>query len=95
RLSKEQGYTFVPPFDHPLVIAGQGTIGMEMLQQNGHLDYIFVPVGGGGLAAGVAVLALSVLIWASSGWIQGAMLLPLFKWLSAEYIPELGYFDPF
>lgn len=56
RLSEEKGYTFVPPFDHPLVIAGQGTIGMEMLQQNGHLDYIFVPVGGGGLAAGVAVL---------------------------------------
>lgn len=56
RLSQEFGYTFVPPFDHPLVIAGQGTIGMEMLQQNGHLDYIFVPVGGGGLAAGIAVL---------------------------------------
>lgn len=56
RLSELHGYTFVPPFDHPLVIAGQGTIGMEMLQQNGHLDYIFVPVGGGGLAAGVAVL---------------------------------------
>ena len=56
RLSQLRGYTFVPPFDHPLVIAGQGTIGMEMLQQNGHLDYIFVPVGGGGLAAGVAVL---------------------------------------
>ncbi|QXO17363.1 MULTISPECIES: threonine ammonia-lyase, biosynthetic [Pseudomonadota] len=56
RLSAEFGYTFVPPFDHPLVIAGQGTIGMEMLQQNGHLNYIFVPVGGGGLAAGVAVL---------------------------------------
>lgn len=56
RLSEEHGYTFVPPFDHPLVIAGQGTIGMEMIQQNGHLDYIFVPVGGGGLAAGVAVL---------------------------------------
>jgi len=56
RLADKHGYTFVPPFDHPLVIAGQGTIGMEMLQQNGHLDYIFVPVGGGGLAAGVAVL---------------------------------------
>ncbi|MUI52683.1 threonine ammonia-lyase, biosynthetic [Aliivibrio fischeri] len=56
RLSQLHGYTFVPPFDHPLVIAGQGTIGMEMLQQNGHLDYIFVPVGGGGLAAGIAVL---------------------------------------
>ncbi len=56
RLALKCGYTFVPPFDHPLVIAGQGTIAMEMLQQNGHLDYIFVPVGGGGLAAGVAVL---------------------------------------
>ncbi|MEZ8966901.1 threonine ammonia-lyase, biosynthetic [Vibrio breoganii] len=56
RLSELHGYTFVPPFDHPLVIAGQGTIGMEMIQQNGHLDYIFVPVGGGGLAAGVSVL---------------------------------------
>lgn len=56
RLAQLHGYSYVPPFDHPLVIAGQGTIGMEMLQQNGHLDYIFVPVGGGGLAAGVAVL---------------------------------------
>lgn len=56
RLAAENGYTFVPPFDHPLVIAGQGTLGMELIQQNGHLDYVFVPVGGGGLAAGVAVL---------------------------------------
>ncbi|WP_105902944.1 threonine ammonia-lyase, biosynthetic [Vibrio gangliei] len=55
-LAELHSYSYVPPFDHPLVIAGQGTIGMEMLQQNGHLDYIFVPVGGGGLAAGVAVL---------------------------------------
>lgn len=38
------------------MIAGQGTIGVELVQQNGHLDYIFVPVGGGGIAAGVAVL---------------------------------------
>ncbi len=56
RLAQVNSYTFVPPFDHPKVIAGQGTLGMEMLQQNGHLDCIFVPVGGGGLAAGVAVL---------------------------------------
>nr|WP_086937724.1 threonine ammonia-lyase, biosynthetic [Thaumasiovibrio occultus] len=55
-LALKHGYTYVPPFDHPTVIAGQGTLGMELLQQNGHLDYIFVPVGGGGLAAGVAVL---------------------------------------
>lgn len=55
-LSERQGYTFVPPFDHPAVIAGQGTLAMELLQQDAHLDRIFVPVGGGGLAAGVAVL---------------------------------------
>lgn len=55
-LAGQHGYTFIPPFDHPAVIAGQGTIGVELVQQNGHLDYIFVPVGGGGLAAGVAVL---------------------------------------
>lgn len=56
KLAHQHHYTFVPAFDHPAVIAGQGTIGMEILQQNGHIDYVFVPVGGGGIAAGVAVL---------------------------------------
>mgnify|MGYP000848761490 FL=1 len=55
-LSKEKNMTFIPPFDHPLVIAGQGTLAMEMLQQVSDLDYVFVQVGGGGLAAGVAIL---------------------------------------
>ena len=55
-LADELEMTFVHPFDHPLVIAGQGAIGMELLQQTNELDYIFVPVGGGGLAAGIAVL---------------------------------------
>lgn len=55
-LAKQQGLTFIPPFDHPAVIAGQGTLALELLQQDAHLDRIFVPVGGGGLAAGVAVL---------------------------------------
>ncbi|MCG2879417.1 pyridoxal-phosphate dependent enzyme, partial [Obesumbacterium proteus] len=55
-LAKTRNLTFVPPFDHPAVIAGQGTLAMELLQQDAHLDRVFVPVGGGGLAAGVAVL---------------------------------------
>ncbi|OOF71476.1 threonine ammonia-lyase, biosynthetic [Rodentibacter caecimuris] len=55
-LAQEKKMTFIPPFDHPLVIAGQGTLAMEMLQQNSELDYVFVQVGGGGLAAGVAIL---------------------------------------
>ncbi|OPX54328.1 L-threonine ammonia-lyase [Oceanospirillum multiglobuliferum] len=56
QLVEEKGYTYIPPYDHPEVIAGQGTIAMEMLRQHpAHIDAIFVPVGGGGLIAGIAV----------------------------------------
>lgn len=55
-LAEELNMTFVHPFDAPDVIAGQGTIAMELIQQRGDLDRIFVPVGGGGLIAGIAVL---------------------------------------
>jgi threonine dehydratase len=55
RLATERGLSFIHPFDDPLVIAGQGTIGEEILRQShGRLDVVFVPVGGGGLLAGVA-----------------------------------------
>lgn len=55
QLAQSEGATFVPPFDDPDVIAGQGTVAMEILrQQPGELDAIFVPVGGGGLIAGIA-----------------------------------------
>ncbi|CAK8571495.1 unnamed protein product [Lathyrus sativus] len=51
----EEGRTFIPPFDHPDVIIGQGTVGMEILRQmKGPIHAIFVPVGGGGLIAGIA-----------------------------------------
>jgi len=53
-LAKEQGLTFIHPFDDEDVIAGQGTIARELLEQNPDLNAIFVPVGGGGLAAGIA-----------------------------------------
>ncbi|MBA2661343.1 MAG: threonine ammonia-lyase [Bradymonadaceae bacterium] len=51
----EEGRVFVHPFDDRAVIAGQGTLGLELLEQNPYLDCVVVPVGGGGLAAGVAV----------------------------------------
>ncbi|PKG39671.1 threonine ammonia-lyase, biosynthetic [Psychromonas sp. Urea-02u-13] len=54
-LAAEHNYTLIHPFDDSDVIAGQGTIAKELIQQNVHLDKIFVPVGGGGLAAGIAV----------------------------------------
>lgn len=54
-LERQHGYTYVHPFDDPDVIAGQGTVGMEILRQHtGPLHAIFVPIGGGGMAAGVA-----------------------------------------
>jgi threonine dehydratase len=54
RLARERGLCFVHPFDDPLVIAGQGTVGEEIVRQaHGRLDAVFVPVGGGGLLAGV------------------------------------------
>lgn len=56
RLCRTERLTFVHPYDDPLVIAGQGTIAEEMMRQNpGDLDAVFVPIGGGGLIAGIAV----------------------------------------
>ena len=53
-LQKEKGYTFVHPFDDEDVIAGQGTIGLEILEQLDNIDAVVVPIGGGGLISGVA-----------------------------------------
>ena len=57
KLSEENGYTFIHPFDDPAVATGQGTIAMEIIKELPLVDYILVPVGGGGLATGVSTLA--------------------------------------
>jgi threonine dehydratase len=49
-----RGLTMVPPFDHPWIIAGQGTIGLELLEQYPQVTSLYVPVGGGGLISGIA-----------------------------------------
>ena len=59
-MAAERGLTFVHPFDDPVVAAGQGTVALEMLEQVPDLDCIVVPVGGGGLIAGMAVAAKGV-----------------------------------
>ena len=56
-LAEEQGYTFIHPFDDLTVATGQGTIAMEIVKELPLVDYILVPVGGGGLATGVSTLA--------------------------------------
>lgn len=53
-LAAERGYAFVHPYDDPLIVAGQGTCGIEMLADRPQLDTIVVPIGGGGLCAGIA-----------------------------------------
>src|SRR5882762_9297271 len=58
--ARERGLTFVHPYDDPLVVAGQGTIALEMLEEAPDLDLLVIPIGGGGLIAGNAVAARAV-----------------------------------
>jgi threonine dehydratase len=60
QLADDHGYTLIPPFDDPNVIAGQGTIGLEIMASQPDTDLILVPVSGGGLISGVATAARSV-----------------------------------
>ena len=55
RLVEEEGFTMIPPFDHPHVIAGQGTLGLEMLEQVSDVDTVLVQLSGGGLISGIAL----------------------------------------
>ncbi|HSC92469.1 MAG TPA: threo-3-hydroxy-L-aspartate ammonia-lyase [Gaiellaceae bacterium] len=59
-LAAERGLTLIPPYDHPAVVAGQGTVALELLEQAPRLDLLVTPVGGGGLISGCAVAAEGV-----------------------------------
>lgn len=60
RLSTEKGYTFAHPFNDPYVIAGQGTIALELLSQMPQVQQVLVPIGGGGLISGIAIAVKSL-----------------------------------
>ncbi len=60
KLAQERGLTVVPPYDNPLVMAGQGTAALELLEEVGHLDWLLMPVGGGGLLSGCTIAATSL-----------------------------------
>lgn len=53
KYTEENGMTFIPPFDDYKIIEGQGTVGLEVLEEQSDIDYLFLPVGGGGLSSGV------------------------------------------
>jgi threonine dehydratase len=57
RLAAERGLTVIPPFDHPHILAGQGTAAKELIEETGPLDILMVPCGGGGLLSGCSIAA--------------------------------------
>ena len=59
-IAEQENLTFVHPYDDPMIVAGQGTIGFEMLEDQPGLDTIVVPIGGGGIISGIAIAAKSV-----------------------------------
>jgi threonine dehydratase len=61
RLAQERGLTLVPPYDHPLIMAGQGTAALELIEEVGSLDWLLAPVGGGGLLSGSVIAATGLL----------------------------------
>jgi threo-3-hydroxy-L-aspartate ammonia-lyase len=61
RLADQRGLTLVPPYDHPLIMAGQGTAALELLEEVGSLDWLLAPVGGGGLLSGSVMAATGLL----------------------------------
>ncbi len=56
-LAQRDGYVLIPPYNHPHIVAGQGTAALELFEETGPLDYLFVPCGGGGLLSGSALAA--------------------------------------
>ncbi|MBV9582471.1 MAG: pyridoxal-phosphate dependent enzyme [Chloroflexi bacterium] len=61
RLATERGLTLVPPYNHPQIMAGQGTAALELIDEVEHLDWLLMPVGGGGLLSGCVIAATGLL----------------------------------
>jgi threonine dehydratase len=87
RLADEEGYTFVHPYDDRAVIAGQGTCGLELGLDHPDLDVVVVPVGGGGLAAGVATAITSLLPGVEVIGVQTEAYPAMARVLAGEAIP--------
>src|SRR5438309_2245862 len=89
-IRRERGLTFVHPYDDPLVIAGQGTIALEMLEQAPELDTLVIPVGGGGLIAGNAVTARAKKPAIEIIGAEAALYPSFFNALRGEHLPIGG-----
>ena len=87
-LAAEQGLTFVHPFDDPLVIAGQGTIGLEMLRAQPSIDTLIVAVGGGGLISGIATAARALKPGLDIVGVQAERFPAMFNAIKGQHHPQ-------
>ena len=89
-LWREQGLTYIHPYDDPLIIAGQGTIALEMLASVPDLDVLIVPIGGGGLISGMAVAAKTLKPDIEIIGVQAALYPSMYNLIKGEQLPMRG-----
>ena len=90
RIRDERGLTFVPPFDDPDIVAGAGTVGLEMLAEAPDLDTLLVPIGGGGLIAGIAVAARAMKPGIEIVGVQAELFPSMFGKVNGKMLPCVG-----
>lgn len=89
-IAAQRGYVFVPPYDHPLIAAGQGTAGLELVAQLPAVRQVFVPVGGGGLISGVATAVTTKLQNAQVFGVEPELANDTYLSLAAGYPVDIG-----
>jgi threonine dehydratase len=87
---KTRGLTYIHPYDDPLIIAGQGTIALEMLATKRDLDALVVPIGGGGLISGIAVAAKALKPAIEIIGVQAALYPSMYNVIKAQALPMRG-----
>ena len=90
KLESELGLTFVHPFDDPHVAAGQGTVGLEMLEDVPDLEVLAIPVGGGGLASGMGTIARAINPAIRLVGVEAALFPSMYNLLKGEHLPIGG-----
>jgi threonine dehydratase len=87
---QSRGLTYIHPYDDPLIIAGQGTIALEMLDSQADLDVLIVPIGGGGLISGIAVAAKALKPAIEIIGVQAALYPSMYNLIKAQSLPMRG-----
>ena len=87
---RKQGLTYIHPYDDPMIIAGQGTIALEMLASVPDLDVLIVPIGGGGLISGMAVAAKTLKPDIEIVGVQAALYPSMYNLIKGEHLPMRG-----